>query len=80
MNGYRLIDCDFYDRLEAWATLRQVCKIIYRNSFKELIEVQSQIIDVYAFDKADYIKLKDGTEIRCDCILSINDLPVQFAN
>jgi Rho-binding antiterminator len=80
MNGYRLIDCDFYDRLEAWATLRQICKITYHNSFEELVEVQSQIIDVYTAHKAEYIKLIDGTEIRCDRILSVNDLPILFAD
>jgi Rho-binding antiterminator len=80
MNGYRLIDCDFYDRLESWATLQQICKIIYRNSIDELTEVQSQIVDVYTDNKAEYIKLKDGTEIRCNRILSINDLPILFAD
>jgi Rho-binding antiterminator len=80
MNGYRLIDCDFYDRLESWATLRQICKIIYLNSIDELTEVQSQIVNVYTAHKAEYIKLIDGTEIRCDRLLSINDLPILFAD
>ncbi len=66
MNRYRLIDCDFYDRLEAYATLRQICKIIYHNSSKELVEVHSQIVDIYTAHKAEYLKLIDGTEIRCD--------------
>jgi Rho-binding antiterminator len=87
MNEYRLVDCDFYDCLESWATLRQICKIIYRNSSDEGIEVESQIVDVYAHNKADYIRLKDGTEIRLggthpegNRLLSVNDLPILFAD
>jgi Rho-binding antiterminator len=80
MNGYYPIDCDFYDRLEAWVTLRQICKIIYYDSFEELVEVQNQIVDVYTAHKAEHIKLKNGTEIRCDRIISVNDLPILFAD
>jgi len=32
MDNYRLVDCDFYDELEALATLRQQCQIIYYKS------------------------------------------------
>jgi len=31
MDNYRLVDCDFYDELEALATLRPQCQIIYYN-------------------------------------------------
>lgn len=31
MDNYHLVDCDFYDELEALATLRQQCQIIYYN-------------------------------------------------
>ncbi len=31
MDNYHLVDCDFYDELEALARLRQQCQIIYHN-------------------------------------------------
>jgi Rho-binding antiterminator len=80
MNGYRLIDCDFYDRLESNATLRLICQIIYSNADAEVFEVKNQIVDVYAADKADYIRLNDGTKIRCDRLISVNGVPIQFAD
>lgn len=80
MNGYRLIDCDFYDRLEAFSTLRIICQIVYSNASDGVIEVKSHIVDVYATDKADYIKLNDGTEIRCDRLISVNGVHIQFAD
>ncbi len=79
MADYRLVDCNFHDQLEAWATLRQSCRILYRNTNDETITTESLIVDVYAADHADFIKLADGTEIRLDRLLSVNDQAVVFA-
>ncbi|NMF64597.1 hypothetical protein [Brasilonema octagenarum] len=73
MDTYIPVSCDFHDELEALATLRQECRIVYCDAANELVEVQGRIIDVYAANKADFIKLKDGTEIRLDRIVSVND-------
>ncbi|MBW4629242.1 MAG: hypothetical protein KME49_27970 [Brasilonema octagenarum HA4186-MV1] len=73
MDTYIPVSCDFHDELEALATLRQECRIVYSDAANELVEVQGRIIDVYAANKADFIKLKDGTEIRLDRIVSVND-------
>jgi Rho-binding antiterminator len=79
MNDYYLVDCDFHDQLEALATLRQMCQICYSTITGEIVEVQSQIIDVYSANKADFLKLKDGTEVRLDHLVSVNGQPIQFA-
>lgn len=73
MDAYIPVSCDFHDELEALATLRQECRIVYSNAANELVEVQDRIVDVYAANKADFLKLKDGTEIRLDRIVSVND-------
>ncbi|QDL11709.1 hypothetical protein DP113_30980 [Brasilonema octagenarum UFV-E1] len=73
MDTYIPVSCDFHDELEALATLRQECRIVYSDAANELVEVQGRIIDVYAANKADFIKLKDGTEIRLDRIVSVNE-------
>ena len=73
MDAYIPVNCDFHDELEALATLRQECRIVYSNAANELVEVQGLIVDVYAANKADFLKLKDGTEIRLDRIVSVND-------
>jgi Rho-binding antiterminator len=73
MDAYIPVSCDFHDELEALATLRQECRIVYSNAANELVEVQGLIVDVYAANKADFVKLKDGTEIRLDRIVSVND-------
>jgi Rho-binding antiterminator len=80
MSDYCLVDCDFHDQLEALATLRQTCHITYRDVSGAIAEVQEQIVDIYAANKADFLKLKDGTEIRLDHLISINDTPIQFAH
>ena len=79
MNDYCLVDCSFHDQLEALATLRQLCQISYRNAVGAIVEVQDQIVDVYAANKDDFLKLKDGTEIRLDRLISVNGQPTRFA-
>jgi len=44
----------------------------------EIVEVQDQIVDVYSANKADFLKLKDGTEIRLDRLVSVNGQPTRF--
>ncbi|QYO62198.1 hypothetical protein [Leptolyngbya sp. 7M] len=78
MDAYIPISCDFHDRLEALATLRQTCQIVYRNQANEVIEVEDWIVDVYAANQADFLKLKDGTEIRLDRIVTVNGEPVSY--
>lgn len=80
MNAYRLVACSFHDELEAWATLRQDCQIIYRDEEGQKQTVTSKIIDVYAANRADFIKLQAGTIIRLDHLMSVNDKPIQFAS
>jgi len=36
-------------------------------------------VDVYAANQADFLKLKDGTEIRLDRLISVNGNPTRFA-
>lgn len=79
MDDYRLVDCSFHDQLEALATLRQPCHIIYCTTTEETVEVHSQIVDIYAANKADFLKLKDGAEIRLDHLISVNGHPNRLA-
>lgn len=76
MDAYTPVSCDFQDVLESLATLRQKCQIIYRDGTDELVEVQGLIVDIYAANKADFLKLDDGTEIRLDKIVSVDDKKV----
>ncbi|NJP09091.1 MAG: hypothetical protein HC866_06065 [Leptolyngbyaceae cyanobacterium RU_5_1] len=73
---YVLVSCDFHDQLESLATLRQECRIVYRNAADKLVELDGRIVDVYAANKADFLKLNDGTEIRLDRIESVNGQPI----
>lgn len=43
-------------------------------------EIAERIVDVYAANHADYVKLQDGTIIRLDRIVSVNDKPVSFCS
>ena len=79
MSDYCLVDCGFHAQLEALATLRQICQISYRTETGKIVEVQDQIVDVYAANKADFLKLKDGVEIRLDRLISVNGQPTRFA-
>lgn len=80
MNSCRLVACSFHDELEALATLQQSCQVIYRDSEGGQHAVTTKIIDVYAEMGADFMKLHDGTVIRIDHLISVNEKQIQFAH
>ncbi|MUG97613.1 hypothetical protein F7734_36965 [Scytonema sp. UIC 10036] len=80
MDEYILVDCGFYNELEALATLRQPCCIIYRGAADEVVEIQDRIVDVYAANKADFLRLKNGIEIRSNRIISVNGKPIAYCS
>ncbi|MBD1914851.1 MULTISPECIES: hypothetical protein [Cyanophyceae] len=79
MNEYQSVSCDFYDELEALATLHRTCPIHYRTESSDEVSTEGQIIDFFVVEKAEYLRLKDGTEIRLDRLISVDGKPVQFA-
>ena len=73
---YIPIDCSYYDRLEAWATLRENVTI----KLNEKPELLTGVIkDLYVRDKVEYLLLNSGKEIRLDQIASVNDIPLTDA-
>lgn len=78
MDAYTPVSCDFHDELEAIATLHQSCRLVYHTEARVTTEIAGRIVDVYAANHADYVKLEDGTVIRLDQIVSVNDQPVSF--
>ncbi len=78
MDTYTPVSCDFHDELEAIATLRQTCRMVYHTETSATAEISGRIVDVYAANHADYVKLEDGTIIRLDQIISVNDQSVSF--
>ena len=76
MNAYTPVSCTFHDELEAIATMRQPCRIVYRTEAGTPAEISGRIVDVYAAHRAEYVKLEDGTIIRLDQITSVNNTPV----
>jgi len=73
---YQPIDCNYYDRLEAWATLRTVCRILYRDEDEQQQEVSAIIEDVYTALKVEYMRLDNGLVIRLDKLVAVNDIPL----
>jgi len=80
MNPYQLVSCDFHDELESLATLHEPCEVVYKTEAGETKTVNSRIADVYASNHADFVKLEDGTEIRLDCLISVNGKQVSFVS
>jgi Rho-binding antiterminator len=74
MQQYQNISCSYYDRLEAYATKRTECVIVY-NDGEEKNET-GVIADLFAREGAEYLKLNSGTVIRLDHLVSINGFQV----
>jgi len=73
---YQPINCDYYDRLEAWATMRTVCLISFLDEKGNQQEVSARIEDVYALNKVEYMRMDNGLVIRLDSLLAVNNVPL----
>ena len=52
---------------------KTVCIIAYFETESKVRTVESTIEDIFTKDKAEFLKLADGSEVRLDKILSVND-------
>ncbi len=74
INKYQSISCSYYDQIEAYATKRTHCSILYRDESEKIAD--GIIVDIYSKESAEYLKVDNGTVIRLDHIISINGIPV----
>jgi Rho-binding antiterminator len=72
MDNYQPINCDFYDELEARATLRRPCRIEFRNASGQDQTTEAVIKDLYIRSKVEYLLLSTGLEIRLDHLVSVD--------
>lgn len=74
--SYLPISCSYYDELEALATLRKKCLIVYKNEAGEQQETTAVIKDFYIQDKVEYMLLSDGRQVRLDHIIQVDGKPL----
>lgn len=74
---YQPIDCNYYDRLEAWATRKE--KVTIELKKNSTAYIQATIVDLFVKNHVEYMKLSTGIEIRLDEIKSINNIPVPYS-
>lgn len=71
MADYIPISCSLHDELEAAATLRQMCDVVYGTG-GDKTETNGVIDDLYARDGVEYLRLDSGLEIRLDHLIRLN--------
>jgi len=69
---YEPIDCNFYDILEANAVLRKQVEVVFINNKEEQQMIKTLIKDLYIKEKAEYMKLENGLEIRLDRLIAVD--------
>jgi Rho-binding antiterminator len=69
--NYKPVSCDFYDELEALATMKKSCDIIFINN-ESRSKIRASIADLYTRDKVEYMKTSSGLEIRLDKLVEVD--------
>lgn len=69
MSNYVPINCNFHDHLEALATLRKQCRIVYQTPDGNIIETRDTIANLYTKNKEEFAVLGSGEIIRLDTII-----------
>ena len=69
---YVPISCSYYDELEAWATLKTACTIIYQPPGEAQQLTKGIITNLYTKEKVEYLVLDTGMTLRLDQLISVN--------
>ena len=74
MKTYSPLSCGLYDELEALATTGMTVTIQF---FIDgvIAEESGKIVDIFSRDKAEFLRMANGVEIRLDEIFSVNGKP-----
>lgn len=73
---YQPINCDYYDRLEAWATMRTICLIRFTAEDGQVQELSTRIADLFVLEKVEYMRLENGVVLRLDALIDVNNIPL----
>lgn len=74
---YIPISCSIHDRLEAAATLRHAVTLSYAGP-NGVVDVAGEIVvDVFAREGAEYLRLSSGLELRLDALLEVDGIRVR---
>ncbi len=68
---YKPIDCNFYDKLEAAATTKKTCHIIYKQA-DEKISIHSKIKNLETINKEEFLVLENDLRVRLDYLVSVD--------
>ena len=70
---YKTVSCQFYDELEALAVKKTYSRILYMDNENEMY-LEDFIIDFKTKNKEEFVILSNGTQIRLDKIIKINEI------
>lgn len=70
---YTPIDCSLHDELLALTTLRKGVTITYLDEKGRSMTIHSIIEDVYTKGQAEFLRTKEGTVIRLDRLLRVDE-------
>lgn len=74
MKTYTPLNCALYDELEALATTGVEVTIQFFIDGSK-VERSGKIVDIFSRDKAEYLRMSNGVEIRLDELFSVNGKP-----
>ena len=74
MKKYTPISCNFYDELEALATLGKIVHIHYLDDNEGKVCLEGKIDDFIIKEKVEFMVMANNVLIRLDKLVSVNDL------
>ena len=71
--GYRPISCSVHDRLEALAVRSRPCRIRHRTPEGAVESAEGRIVDIFARQGEEFLRMDGGEEIRLDRLVEVED-------
>lgn len=75
-NRYKPISCASYDQLEELAVRKRLCDISYLEDNNIELSMKNRIVNIITKNKEEFLILENGTHIRLDKVIRINDIAI----
>ncbi|MEO0340938.1 MAG: hypothetical protein AAF242_17220 [Bacteroidota bacterium] len=79
MSKYVPINCNYYDELEAIATLRKKVEVEYYEQDQPTTIQNVMIKDLYTKNKEEFVVFDNGLILRLDYLIKVDGKPVILA-
>lgn len=80
MNDYVRVSNELYEKFEKVFKKQEECELIFLDRTENEVSIKSKILKFLNIDGTEYMKFKNGLQVRLDRVLAFNGEDTKYLN